>query len=135
MQKLDEGSLPVYRVVEMWSNHILSGSYVDKEVTDDIIMQSYAKAQHGQKEAKIRTAVSNAYKRFARPGMHHHRPAVNAAVNAYKKKFGMCDLFNRQIKHRLVRRYAMRLPRRRQRQLCTQEKTPPASWKPWRKDS
>ena len=56
-------------------------------------MPYYAKAQHGQKEAKI----SNACQRFARPGTHQHRPAVDA----YKKKFGVCDLFNHQIKHRL----------------------------------
>ena len=62
-----------------------------------IFMQYYAKAQHGQKEAKIRTAMSNVYKRSAGLGTHHHHPAIDA----YKKKFGVCDLFNRQIKHRL----------------------------------
>ena len=46
----------------------------------------------------IRTAMSNTYKRFARPCTHHHRPAIDA----YKKKFSVCDLFNRQIKHRLL---------------------------------
>ena len=60
-------------------------------------MQYFAKARRGQKEAKIRTAMSNAYKRFARPGTHHYRPAIDA----YKKKFSVCDLFNHQIKHRL----------------------------------
>ena len=60
-------------------------------------MQYYAKAQHGQKKAKIGTAMSNAYQRLARPGTHHHRPAIDA----YKKKFGVCDLFNRQVKHRI----------------------------------
>ena len=63
-----------------------------------IIMQYYAKGQQGQKEAKIRTAImSNAYRRFARPGTHHHRPAIDA----YKIKVGVCDLFNRQIRHRI----------------------------------
>ena len=149
VSQLEEGSLPVVRVVEMWSQHVLNGPYVDKDVdtlrvfdsfyhsnvtrdylnqhkvkyiralhpnrfkvqcdllrrkvrkvgecagiynkvTGEIIMQYYAKAQHGQKEAKIRTAMSNAYQRFARPGTHQHRPAIDA----YKKKFGVCDLFN-----------------------------------------
>ena len=65
--------------------------------TGEIIIQYYAKAEHGQKEAKIRTAMSNAYQRLAHPGTHHHRPAIDA----YKKKFGVCDLFNRQIKYRI----------------------------------
>ena len=60
-------------------------------------MQYYAKAQRGQEEAKIRTAMSNAHKRFAGSGTYHHRPAIDA----YKKTFGVCDLFNRQIKHRI----------------------------------
>ena len=48
------------------------------KVTGEIIMQYYAKAQHSQKEAKIRTATSNAYQRFGRPGTHQHRPAIDA---------------------------------------------------------
>ena len=43
MQKLDEGSLPVYRVVEMWSNHVLSGPYVDRDV-DTLLVFDYSKA-------------------------------------------------------------------------------------------
>ena len=156
VRQLDEGSLPVFRVVEMWSQHALGGSYVDKNVdkllvfvsfyhfnatrvylnkhivkyigaispnrfklqcdmlrrkvrkggdcagifnktAGETIIQYYAKAQHGQREAKIRTAMSNAYQRNAHRGTRHHRPAINA----YKKKFGVCDLFNSQIKHRI----------------------------------
>ena len=40
--------------------------------------------------------MSNAYQRIARPRTHHHRPAIDAF-----KKIGVCDLFNRQIKHRI----------------------------------
>ena len=52
-------------------------------------MQYYAKAQYGQKKAKIRNAMSNSYQPLARPGTHHDRNAINA----YKKKFDVCDLF------------------------------------------
>ena len=41
MQKLDEGSLPVYRVVEMRSNHVLSGPYVDKHVYTLLVFDSF----------------------------------------------------------------------------------------------
>ena len=70
---------------------------VYNKTTGEIIVQYYAKPQHGQKDAKIRTAMSNAYTRYGRRGTHHHRPAIDA----YKKKFGVCDLFNRQIKYRI----------------------------------
>ena len=40
--------------------------------------------------------MDNANQRLARPGTHQHMPAIDA----YKKRFGVCDLFNRQIKHR-----------------------------------
>ena len=67
------------------------------KTTGKIIMQYDAKAQHGQKEAKIRTAMRNAYRRYVRAGTHQHRPVINA----YKKKFSVYDIFNRQIKYRI----------------------------------
>ena len=71
--------------------------WIVTKTTGEIIIQYYVKAQHGQREAKKRTAMSNAYQCIAHPGIHHHRPAIDA----YKKKFGVCDLFNRQIKYRI----------------------------------
>ena len=42
VQKLDdEGTLPVYRVVEMWSNHVLSGPFVDKDVDTLLVFDSF----------------------------------------------------------------------------------------------
>ena len=66
-------------------------------VTGEIFMQFYENAEGGQKEDNRRTTISNAYKRIACRGTHNHRPAIDA----YKKKFGVCDLFNHQIKHRI----------------------------------
>ena len=58
-------------------------------------MQYHAMAQHGQRKAKLRTAMSDAYQCIARLGTHHYRPAIDT----YKKKFGVCDLFNRHTSY------------------------------------
>ena len=47
------------------------------KTTGKIIMQYYAKAQHGPREAQIRTDMSNAWQRIARPGTHYHRAAID----------------------------------------------------------
>ena len=42
--------------------------------------------------------MSNVYRRYARAGTHHHRPVIEA----YNKKFSLCEVFNRQIIHRIL---------------------------------
>ena len=41
VRQLDEGSLPVFRVVEMWSQHALGGPYVDKDVDTLLVFDSF----------------------------------------------------------------------------------------------
>ena len=58
------------------------------KTTGKIIMQ-HAKAQHGRKEAKIRTAISNAYRRYSRTGTTHHRSVIDAC-----KKSLVCKMYS-----------------------------------------
>ena len=41
VSKLHEGSFPVCPVVEMWSNHVLGGPYVDKDVNTLLVFDSF----------------------------------------------------------------------------------------------
>ena len=41
VKQMEEGSLPVFRVVEMWCQHVLGGPYVDKDVDTLLVYDSY----------------------------------------------------------------------------------------------